>query len=297
MQPSLATRRTPTPARVHTIGQREYPSAGELCQRPRLSRAGAVAEKPRGRTSPLQTGPHASCALPLGPFRLTGGMSLDSLTREYRGPGDLAVSETLGRVVRSQCEDIWILLDREQEEPHIELRLHNHARSEALENASGGERIRLPVRVLPDFLQALVRAQDQVRAWGLLKRSRPATSLGGPTRRMDARQFPRVAMNPAAECRVVDPEGPQVVQAIVGQVKDLSRGGAQAWFPQRFPQLKQVDVFMTIEGVSFRGRAEIVGPEEHGRAEAEGGLYRHNLRWVALHAQGMAALSRVAPGV
>jgi len=205
------------------------------------------------------------------------------------------MTEKLGRVVRSQWEDIWVLLDRGQEEPHLELRLHNHGRSAETESVSGREWIGLPVRLLPDLLQALTHAQDQLRAWGLLKRSQPAANLRGLARRMDARQFPRVVMDPAAECRVLDPERPDVAQAIVGQIKDVSQGGAQAWFPQRFPQLKQVDVFMTIEGVSFRGRAEIVGPDERGKAEVKGGLYRHNLRWVALHAQGVVALSRVAP--
>ena len=205
------------------------------------------------------------------------------------------MTEKLGRVVRSQWEDIWILLDRGQEEPHLELRLHNHERSAETECLSGGEWIGLPARLLPDLLQALMQAQDQLRAWGLLKPSQPTTSLRGLMRRMDARQFPRVAMDPAAECRVLDPERPEVAQAVIGQIKDLSRGGAQAWFPQRFPQLKQVDVFMTIERVSFRGRAEIVRPDERGKAEVRDSLYRHNLRWVALHAQGMAALCRVAP--
>jgi len=64
---------------------------------------------------------------------------------------------------------------------------------------------------------------------------------------------------------------------------------------KQFPPLKQVDVFMTIQGVSFRGRAEIVGPDETREAELHGGLSRHNLRWVALHAHGVAALSRAAP--
>lgn len=205
------------------------------------------------------------------------------------------MTEKLGRVVRSQWEDIWVLLDREHEEPHLELRLHNHDRSAEPERFPGGEWIGLPVRLLPDLLQALTQAQDQLRARGLLKRSQPATSLRSLTRRMDARQFPRVVMEPAAECRVLDPERPEVAQAIIGQIKDVSRGGAQAWFPQQFPQLKQVDVFMTIEGVSFRGRAEIVGADERGNVEAKSGLYRHNLRWVALHAQSMAVLSRVAP--
>jgi hypothetical protein len=205
------------------------------------------------------------------------------------------MTEKLGRVVCSQWEDIWILLDRGQEEPHLELRLHNHGRSVESESVSEGEWIGLPVRLLPDLLQALTRAQDQLRAWGLVKRSQPATGLRDPTHRMDVRQFPRVVMDPAAECRVLDPERPEVAQAIIGQIKDVSRGGAQAWFPQQFPQLKQVDVFMTIEGVSFRGRAEIVGSDERGKSEVKGGLYRHNLRWVALHAQSVAALSRVAP--
>lgn len=205
------------------------------------------------------------------------------------------MAEKLGRVVRSQWEDIWVLLDRGHEEPHLELRLHNHGGPSAPEVAAGPERIGLPVRLLPDLLQALTQAHDQLRAWGLLTGLQPGANVGGPTRRMDARQFPRVVMDPAAECRVVDPDGPEISPSIVGQIRDLSQGGAQAWFPQRFPQLKQVDVFMTIEGVSFRGRAEIVAPDDHGKAEVKGGLYRHNLRWVALHAQGMAALSRVAP--
>ena len=39
-----------------------------------------------------------------------------------------------------------------------------------------------------------------------------------------------------------------------------------------------------------------MGPDELGKAELQGGLYRHHLRWVALHAQGVAALSSIAPG-
>ena len=204
--------------------------------------------------------------------------------------------EKLGRVVRSQWEDLWVLLDREREEPHLELRLHNHGRTAETEGVSGGERIGLPVRLLPDLLQALLQAQDRLRAWGLLERSQSPPTLASPMRRMDARQFPRVPMDPAAECRVVDPEDPNAARAMIGQIKDVSQGGAQAWLPQRFPQLKQVEVFMTIDGVSFRGRAEIVGPAELGKAELQGGLYRHHLRWVALHAQGVAALSSIAPG-
>ena len=93
----------------------------------------------------------------------------------------------------------------------------------------------------------------------------------------------------------MDPEGPGGAHAIVGRIKDVSQGGAQAWLPHRFPRLKQVDVFMTIEGGSFRGRAEIVGPDEPETDTPHGGPYRHNLRWVALRAHGMAALSRIAP--
>src|SRR5512136_646086 len=139
------------------------------------------------------------------------------------------MTEKLGRVVRSQWEDIWVLLDRGQEEPHLELRLHNHGLASEPEGASGREWIGLPVRLLPELLQTLSQAQDQLRAWGLLKGSQPGVNVGGLTRRMDARQFPRVVMEPAAECRVVDPEGPEVPRSVVGQIRDLSQGGAQAW--------------------------------------------------------------------
>lgn len=85
--------------------------------------------------------------------------------------------EKLGRVVRSQWEDLWVLLDREREEPHLELRLHNHGRTAETEGVSGGERIGLPVRLLPDLLQALLQAQDRLRAWGLLERSQSPPPL------------------------------------------------------------------------------------------------------------------------
>lgn len=203
--------------------------------------------------------------------------------------------EKLGRVVRSQWEDIWVLLDRSQAEPCLELRVHTHGRSEGAEDSPGGEGIGVPVRLLPDLLHTLVAAQDQLRERGMLDHPSATTGHSRPSGRLDARRFPRVTMEPAAECRVVDPESPSAVDSINGQIRDVSQGGAQAWLPRRFPRLKQVDVFMTIEGVSFRGRAEIVGSEGLGKAEIQDGLYRHHLRWVALHAQGVAALSRIAP--
>jgi hypothetical protein len=203
--------------------------------------------------------------------------------------------EKLGRVVRSQWEDIWVLLDRSQAEPCLELRIHTHGRSEGAEDSPGGEGIGVPVRLLPDLLHTLTQAQHQLREWGLLAHAQVSAGNRSRPGRLDARRFPRVTMEPAAECRVVDPEGPSAARTMIGQIRDVSQGGAQAWLPQRFSQLKQVDVFMTIEGVSFRGRAEIVGPDELGKAEIQSGLYRHHLRWVALHAQGVAALSRIAP--
>ncbi len=77
------------------------------------------------------------------------------------------MTEKLGRVVRSQWEDIWVLLDRGQEEPHLELRLHHHGLPPEPEGACGTERVGLPVRLLPDLLHALTQAQDQLRAGGV----------------------------------------------------------------------------------------------------------------------------------
>jgi hypothetical protein len=205
--------------------------------------------------------------------------------------------EKLGRVVRNQWEDLWVFLDRGCEDPQLELRLHNHGLSGEAETESQGEWIGLPVRLLPELLQVLTHAQNHLRELGLLDASQPATHFPSPWPRLNARQFPRVTMDPAMECRIVDPAGPEAAHAIPGQIKDLSQGGAQAWIPRRFPRLKQLDVFMTIEGANFRGRAEVVGPDETGESESQGGLYRHNLRWVALRAQGMAALSKIVPAV
>jgi PilZ domain len=203
--------------------------------------------------------------------------------------------EKLGRIVRSQWEDIWVLVDRDGEEPLLELRLYHHDHTGETETGPGEERIGLPVRLLPELLEVLAGAQDRLRDLGLLDRSRAVARFPVGARRVDARQHPRVVVDSVTECRIVDPEGPGATHAIVGRLKDVSQGGAQAWLPQRFPRRKQVDVFMTIEGVSFRGRAEIVGSDEPETNTPHDGPYRHNLRWVALRAQSMAALSRIAP--
>ncbi len=80
-----------------------------------------------------------------------------------------------------------------------------------------------------------------------------------------------------------------------GEARDVSIGGAQVWLAKRLPRFKQADVFMVIEGMIFRARAEIAGVELERNREVKGGYYRHSLRWVVMEAHAKEALSKVVP--
>ena len=83
--------------------------------------------------------------------------------------------------------------------------------------------------------------------------------------------------------------------ALSGEARDVSIGGAQVWLAKRLPRFKQADVFMVIEGMIFRARAEIAGVELERNREVKGGYYRHSLRWVVMEAHAKEALSKVVP--
>lgn len=80
---------------------------------------------------------------------------------------------------------------------------------------------------------------------------------------------------------------------MTGEAKDVSIGGAQVWLQKPLPRFRQADVFMVIEGMIFRARAEIVGVELETIKETKGGCYRHSLRWVVMEAHAQDALSKV----
>ena len=215
--------------------------------------------------------------------------------------------EKLGSMVCNALEEIRVSLRDVRGESHVEFRVYGRSRSGEQDPLPGREAISLPVGLLPALLRVLTQAQDLLIKRGLIHIPSPAEAtvmdggvpitvgLAGPPGRRDSRQYPRVPLSVPVECRAVDPESFWPSKPVNGEAKDVSIGGAQVWLAKRLPRFKQADVFMVIEGMIFRARAEIVGVELETNKETKGGNYRHSLRWVTMEAHAKAALSRLVP--
>jgi len=215
--------------------------------------------------------------------------------------------EKLGSMVCNALEEIRVSLRDVRGEPHVEFRFYGRSRSGEQDPLPGREAISLPVGLLPVLLRVLTQAQDLLIKRGLIHIPSPAEAtvmdggvpitvgLAGPPGRRDSREYPRVPLSVAVECRAVDPDSFWPAKPVTGEAKDVSIGGAQVWLPKRLPRYKQADVFMVIEGMIFRARAEIVGVELETKKDIRGGYYRHSLRWVTMEAHAKAALSRLVP--
>lgn len=111
------------------------------------------------------------------------------------------------------------------------------------------------------------------------------------SRRVDSRRESRIAVEVPVGCRHLEATDSGPSEPLVGEIIDVSQGGAQLWLPRRVPLFGRLEVFMRIEGLNFQGQAEVVGAEVHPKD----GRYRHGLRWLGLNAQAKAALSQVIP--
>lgn len=110
-------------------------------------------------------------------------------------------------------------------------------------------------------------------------------------RRGDSRQESRIPLEVPVGCRLLDAADSCPAEPLIGEIKDVSQGGAQLWLSRRLPLFSRVKVFMRIRELNFQGRAEIMGAE----VRPKGGRYRHGLRWLVLNAQAKTALSQVIP--
>jgi hypothetical protein len=108
-----------------------------------------------------------------------------------------------------------------------------------------------------------------------------------------SRQHPRVTLNVRGECRQLDKKDFWPGKPVVGEVLNVSAGGAQVCLPQRFPRFSQVELFMVVDGLVFRGRAEVAGADASVQGGTAGGQFRHSLRWMSLEGPAKDVLTRI----
>lgn len=215
------------------------------------------------------------------------------------------MDERLGCITRNQGEEIWVCLREAGGSPHVELRAYERRAVPRGDLAPGKERLALPVDLLPTLVKTLTQAQDALANRGLLYLP-PATitthmergeacALGLEDRRKNqpVRKYPRVNLNVRGECRLLDKKDFWPGRPVVGEVMNVSAGGAQVCLPQRFPRFSQVELFMVVDGMVLRGRAEVAGADSAVQGGPSGGPFRHSLRWVGLEGPASDVLAKV----
>ena len=215
------------------------------------------------------------------------------------------MNERLGHLVRDQGEEIWVSLREAGGEQHIELRVYERHASTKAEPAPGSERLSLPVTLLPALVKTLAGAQDTLvhrgviyvaptpsvthmergDALSFLTEARPKTHA--------ARKHQRVALNVRGECRLLDKKSFWPGKPVAGDILNVSLGGAQVCLPTRFPRFGQVELFMVVDGIMFRGRAEVAGADAEVQSGPTYGQFRHSLRWVSLEGPAKDVLTKL----
>lgn len=215
------------------------------------------------------------------------------------------MNERLGHLVRDQGEEIWVSLREVGGEPHVELRVYERQATAKAEPAPCKERVSIPVSLLPVLVKTLSQAQETLVHRGLLYvPPAPRTThmvrgdavLSGTPERpkaQAARRHPRVALNVRGECRLLDKKSFWPGKPVIGEILNVSLGGAQMCLPTRFPRFGQVELFMVVDGMMFRGRAEVAGADAEVQTGPTYGQFRHSLRWVGLEGPAREVLTRV----
>lgn len=213
------------------------------------------------------------------------------------------MKKVLDQVSHNQFEDICLTLWDVHPAPHVELRVYRRAPRPGADTLPRTEGISVPVDALPDLLRMLEQTQERLIRQGLVHL--PSSAAGATTmeggemvplgisvpssHRGDCRRESRTTLEVPAGCRLLGDAGPCGSEPLIGEIRDVSRGGAQIWLPRRLPLFSRAEVFMRIGELNFQGRAEVVGAEVHPK----NGRYRHGLRWLLLNAESKTALSKV----
>ncbi len=215
------------------------------------------------------------------------------------------MNERLGHLVRDQGEEIWVSLRETRGEPHVELRVYERQAAVKAESAPCPERVSIPVSLLPVLVKTLSQAQETLVHRGLLyvppaprvthMVRGDALLFGIPERpkTQAARRHPRVTLNVRGECRLLDKKSFWPGKPVIGEILNVSLGGAQMCLPTRFPRFGQVELFMVVDGMMFRGRAEVAGADAEVQTGPTYGQFRHSLRWVSLEGPARDVLTRI----
>jgi hypothetical protein len=215
------------------------------------------------------------------------------------------MAERLERLLYNQTEEMWISLRTEEGDPQVELRMYGRTGAAGAEPVRAAEAVAIPASLLPSLVRALSHVEKTLIGRGVIyvppsskithmeQGSSLTVGTEGRGGAQPARQHPRVTLNVRVECRLLDAKDFWPSPPVSGEIIDVSLGGAQVCVAKRLPRFAQVEVFMVVDGLVFRGRAEVVAADiGHGRPADESG-YRHSIRWLALESHAREVLTKI----
>ena len=215
------------------------------------------------------------------------------------------MAERLERLLYNQTEEMWISLRTEEGDPQVELRMYGRTGAAGAEPVRAAEAVAIPASLLPSLVRALSHVEKTLITRGVIyvppsskithmeQGSSLTVGTEGRGGAQPARQHPRVTLNVRVECRLLDAKDFWPSPPVSGEIIDVSLGGAQVCVAKRLPRFAQVEVFMVVDGLVFRGRAEVVAADiGHGRPADESG-YRHSIRWLALESHAREVLTKI----
>lgn len=204
--------------------------------------------------------------------------------------------EPVRRVVCSVREEIQIALKDVGGTRCVELRAYTL--TEAGRPAPPArDPLIVPLAALPALVAELtaLQASDHpaadaahlVDAAGAALRIQHRADLVQPTR-----QYPRVAVRYQLTCTPASAPGAARAPALLGELRDVSLGGAQLGLPIRLELYQRVGLHGFAEEQLFAAHAEVVNVALW-RQRDSAGYVRHGLRWRSLELPTAALLRRV----
>ena len=222
------------------------------------------------------------------------------------GRGTTPVKKDVGRVRRSESEEIRVSFQQEDGAPTVELRVFSRSPHHGGAYLPEPEAISVPADALSDLCRLLERAHDQLMKEGLkavprlgsvipMEPGQPAGfQVAGPS--SIAPEAPRRSTVPVKlpfDCYILGGTeigtGDQGTGRVTGEIRVLSANGAHVWLPDQLPLRSRLAVFLRIGEMTFRAQAEVADVASHPKD----GHYRHALEWLSLSSQARAALDEI----
>jgi PAS domain-containing protein/two-component sensor histidine kinase len=107
-----------------------------------------------------------------------------------------------------------------------------------------------------------------------------------------ARQHPRVSVRHPVVCRQQRGDTKQNPRILLGEIRDVSAGGAQIAVNSQLKASEQVELTAMLEGQTFLALAEIVSASMEAEKDAKGRL-RYGLKWQSLAMPAAEILARM----